>query len=69
MSFFDNTMKVFKDWDKEKYGELRHEDFLFIRETNLYPLEDYLEIMQAFMSNGGGPEVAERMAEGLSHEN
>ena len=62
-------MKVFKDWDKEKYGELRHEDFLFIRETNLYPLEDYLEIMEAFMSSGGGPEVAERMAEGLIHEN
>ena len=62
-------MEVLKDWDKEKYGKLHHEEFLFICETDLAPLEDYLEIMEAFMSSGGGPEVAERMAEGLSHEN
>ena len=66
MTFFENTMEVLKDWEKEKYEKLHHEDFLFLRETNLYPLEDYLEIMEAFVSSGGGPEVAERMAEGAN---
>ena len=69
MSFFADTMEVLKDWDKEKYGKLHHEDFLFIRETELYPLNDYLEIMEEFMISGGGPEVSKRMAEGLIHEN
>ena len=70
MSFYKKTGEVIADWNKEEFRKLFHEDFLFIRETELVTLDDHMNNLDEFMSK---PENAKTMTEdrinSLVHEN
>ena len=70
MSFYEKSVEILQNWDKEAFRDLHHVDFLFIRETELVTLDDYIELMDKFMIEEDGARVtAVRMAQGLIHEN
>ena len=43
MSVHKQFRNVFANWDKEVFRDIHHEDFLFIRETELLTLDDHVE--------------------------
>ena len=43
MSLSQKYKAVFANWDKEVFRDIHHEDFLFIRETELLTLDDHVE--------------------------
>jgi hypothetical protein len=43
MSVNRQYRNVFANWDKEVFRNIHHEDFLFIRETELLTLDDHVE--------------------------
>ena len=53
MSFYKKTGEVIADWNKEEFRKLFHEDFLFIRETELVTLDDHINKFNKFMSSQG----------------
>ncbi len=70
MSFFEKTGEVIADWNKEEFRKLFHEDFLFIRETELVTLDDHINNFDKFMSKPEkAKELIERRRNALVHEN
>ena len=45
MSVFKQYKSVFADWDKEIFKKIHHDDFLFIRETELLTLDEHVEVI------------------------
>ena len=43
MTLSQKYKAVFANWDKEVFRDIHHEDFLFIRETELLTLDDHVE--------------------------
>ena len=43
MSLSQKYKAVFANWDKEVFRDIHHEDFMFIRETELLTLDDHVE--------------------------
>ena len=43
MSINQKYRAVFSDWDKEAFRDIHHEDFMFIRETELLTLEEQVD--------------------------
>ena len=43
MGMFEKSRQVFKNWDLEAFRDLHHEDFFFIRETELLTLDEHVE--------------------------
>ena len=41
-----------QNWDKEKFRNLHHEDFLFIRETELLHRDDHVENIDRLVTEG-----------------
>ena len=39
----DQYREIFTNWDKEAFKEMHHEDFMFIRETELLTLDDQVD--------------------------
>ena len=70
MSFYKKTGEVIADWNKEEFRKLFHEDFLFIRETELVTLDDHINNFDKFMSKPeNAKELIERRRNALVHEN
>ena len=70
MSFFEKAGDVLADWNKEEFRKLFHEDFLFIRETELVTLDDHMNNLDEFMSKPeNAKELIERRRNALVHEN
>ena len=70
MSFFEKAGDALANWNKEEFRKLFHEDFLFIRETELVTLDDHMDKMNEFMSNQDNAKMmAARRIQGLVHEN
>ena len=43
MSVREKFKAVFQEWDKETFRDIHHEDFMFIRETELLTLDEHVE--------------------------
>ena len=43
MSMADQYREIFTNWDKEAFKEMHHEDFMFIRETELVQRDEHVE--------------------------
>ena len=43
MSLSQKYKAVFASWDTEVFRDIHHEDFMFIRETELLTLDDHVE--------------------------
>ena len=42
MSMFQQLIECFNNWDEEAFKELHHEDFMFIRETELLNRDEHV---------------------------
>ena len=42
MSMFQQLIECFNNWDEETFKELHHEDFMFIRETELLNRDEHV---------------------------
>jgi len=45
MTLFQKYVEVFTDWDVDAFRGLHHEDFMFVRETDLLNLDEHIEII------------------------
>ena len=43
MSIREKFKAVFQEWNKETFRDLHHEDFMFIRETELLTLDEHVK--------------------------
>ena len=50
MSVYHLYQSVFGKWDKEVFKEIHHEEFLFIRETELLTLDEHVEVMDNLLT-------------------
>jgi len=57
---------IFKNWDKEAFRSQHHEDFLFIRETELLTLDEHIENIDHLMTT---TDFGETFQPQLVHEN
>ena len=70
MSFYEKSVDVFLNWDKNIFRNLLHDDFLFLREFELVTVDDYVEMMHRFMLEKGSADImAARINQSLIHEN
>ena len=46
MSFSEEIQAVLLDWDEEKFKKLHDPEFMFIRETELMTLDDWIAYMK-----------------------
>ena len=54
MSMFQQLIECFNNWDEETFKELHHEDYMFIRETELLNRdEESLSTYQYLRSDKG----------------
>ena len=68
MSVHEQFRSVFSNWDKEVFRNIHHEDFLFIRETELLTLEDHVENIDRLVTTTNFAEKQNKQAV-LIHEN
>ena len=68
MSVRDELKLVFTEWNKEVFRDIHHEDFMFIRETELLTLDEHVENIDKLVSEEDFGKKFLRMAE-LVHEN
>ncbi|XXK36087.1 hypothetical protein ACMAY8_07675 [Rhodobacteraceae bacterium nBUS_22] len=67
MSLFDKSVALFENkYDPEKFRELHHEEFMFIRETQLVDLDEQCEIINGLAQD---PEFHPLRTAELVHEN
>ena len=50
MSLFQKYVDVFYNWDRQFFRSLHHEDFMFIRETELLMLDDHKTVIDELAS-------------------
>ena len=50
MSVRDELKSVFTEWNKEVFRDIHHEDFMFIRETELLTLDEQVENIDKLVS-------------------
>ena len=50
MSLFQKYVDVFYNWDRWVFRSLHHEDFMFIRETELLMLDDHKTVIDELAS-------------------
>jgi len=68
MSVNKQFRSVFSNWDKEVFRNIHHEDFLFIRETELLTLDDHVENIDRLVTTTDFAKVQNSNAV-LIHEN
>lgn len=68
MSINQKYRAVFSDWDKEAFRDIHHEDFMFIRETELLTLEEQVDNIDRLVREENFGEHFLKIAE-LIHEN
>ena len=52
MTLFQKYVEVFTDWDVDAFRGLHHEDFMFVRETDLLNLDEHIEIIDKLVWDG-----------------
>ena len=52
MTLFQKYVEVFTDWDVDAFRGLYHEDFMFVRETDLLNLDEHIEIIDKLVWDG-----------------
>ena len=52
MTLFQKYVEVFTDWDVDAFRGLHHEDFMFVRETDLLNLDEHIEIIDKLVRDG-----------------
>ena len=52
MTLFQQYVEVFTDSDVDAFRGLHHEDFMFVRETDLLNLDEHIEIIDKLVSDG-----------------
>ena len=68
MSMADQYREIFTDWDKEAFKEMHHEDFMFIRETELVQRDEHVENLDRMVRESDYARNFLKIAE-LIHEN
>ena len=70
MSFSETIQAVTLNWHDEEFKKLHDPEFMFIRETELMTMDDWIANMKEFSSSG---DYAKRLSQGrrtsLVHEN
>ena len=56
MALSQRIQSAMLNWDKEEYWACSYEDFLFIRETDLFTLDEQVNDMETYMTQMGGLE-------------
>ena len=46
MSMFQQLIECFNNWDEDTFKQLHHEDFMFIRETELLNRDEHVSIFR-----------------------
>ena len=68
MSVHEQFRSVFSNWDKEVFRNIHHEDFLFIRETEVLTIGDQVENIGRVVTTTNFAENQNKQAV-LIHEN
>ena len=68
MSMNQKYVSVFSNWDKETFRDIHHEDFMFIRETELLTLDEQVENIDRLISENNFGKQFVKIAN-LIHEN
>ena len=68
MSISQKYLSVFANWDKEVFRSIHHEDFMFIRETELLTLDDQVDTIDRLVRENDYHKFFLKNAE-LIHEN
>ena len=68
MSISQKYLSVFANWDKEVFRSIHHEDFMFIRETQLLTLDDQVDTIDRLVRENDYHKFFLKNAE-LIHEN
>ena len=68
MSMSEKYLSVFANWDKEVFRNLHHEDFMFIRETELLTLDEQVDTIDRLVKESDYHKFFLKNAE-LIHEN
>ena len=68
MSLRQKFNSVFSDWDKKAFRDIHHEDFLFIRETELLTLDEHVKNIDKLVKENDFGENFLKIAQ-IVHEN
>ena len=52
MSFSEKIQAVMLNWNEEEFKKLHDPEFMFIRETELITMDDWIANMEEFSSSG-----------------
>ena len=70
MSFSEKIQAVMLNWSEEEFKKLHDPEFMFIRETELITMEDWITNMEQFSSSGAyAKRVDQSRRTSLVHEN
>jgi hypothetical protein len=70
MSFSEKIQAVMLNWNEEEFKKLHDPEFMFIRETELITMDDWIANMEEFSSSGAyAKRVNRNRRTSLVHEN
>jgi hypothetical protein len=70
MSFSEKIQTVMLNWNEEEFKKLHDPEFMFIRQTELITLDEWITNMEEYaMSGAYAKNVKERRRTSLVHEN
>ena len=70
MSFSEKIQAVMENWNEEEFKKLHDPEFMFIRQTELITLDEWITNMEEYaMSGAYAKNVKERRRTSLIHEN
>jgi len=70
MSFSEKIQAVMLNWNEEEFKKLHDPEFMFIRETELITMDDWITNMEEFASSGAyAKRVDQNRRTSLVHEN
>ena len=70
MSFSEKIQAVMLNWNEEEFKKLHDPEFMFIRETELITMDDWIANMEEFSSSGAyAQRVDQSRRTSLVHEN
>ena len=68
MSYSEKSRAIMQNWNREEFIKLHHEEYMFIRETELLTLEDHVENIDRLVTTTNFAEKQNKQAV-LIHEN
>ena len=61
MSVYEKYFDVYSNWDLEKFKNIHHEDYMFVRETELLTRDEHVESFAELVNDLLGIGIGSRM--------